>query len=36
MLDSSVQFVLGTVTIDNTPVPNVNPVSGFIIGNLNP
>ena len=36
MLDSSVQFVLGTVTIDNTLVPNVNPVSGFIIGNLNP
>ncbi len=36
MLDSSVQFVLGSVTVDNTPVPNVNPVSGFLIGSLNP
>lgn len=36
MLDSSVRFVLGSVTVDNTPVPNVSPVSGFLIGNLNP
>ncbi|PEX43390.1 hypothetical protein COJ42_06390 [Bacillus cereus] len=36
MLDSSVQFVLGSVTVDNTSVPNVNPVSGFLIGSLNP
>lgn len=31
MLDSSVRFVLGSVTVDNTPVPNVSPVSGFLI-----
>lgn len=36
MLGSSIQFVLGSVTVDSTPVPNVNPVSGFLIGNLNP
>lgn len=36
MLDSSVQFVLGSVTVDNTSVSNVNPVSGFLIGSLNP
>ena len=36
MLDSSVQFVPGSVTVDNTPVPNVSPVSGFLIGSLNP
>lgn len=36
MLDSSVRFVLGTVKVDNTLVPNVNPVSGFLIGSLNP
>ncbi|MDR4133186.1 DUF11 domain-containing protein, partial [Bacillus cereus ATCC 10876] len=36
MFDSSVQFILGTVTIDITLVPIVNPVSGFIIENLNP
>ena len=34
MLDSSVGFVLGSVKVDNTPVPNVNPVSGFLIGSL--
>ena len=36
MLDSSVRFVLGSVAVDNTPVLNANPVSGFLIGSLNP
>ena len=36
MLDSSVRFVPGSVTVDNTPVPNVSPAVGFLIGSLNP
>ena len=36
MLDSSFRFVPGSVTVDNTPVPNVSPVLGFLIGSLNP
>ena len=30
------RFVLGSVAVDNTPVLNANPVSGFLIGSLNP
>ena len=30
MLDSSVRFVPGSVTVDNRPVPNVSPAVGFL------
>ncbi|KFN02976.1 DUF11 domain-containing protein [Bacillus clarus] len=36
MLDSSVQFISGSVTVDGASVQNVSPVSGFLVGNLNP
>lgn len=36
MLDSSVRFIPGSVIVDSVPLRNVSPVSGFLIGNLNP
>lgn len=36
ILDSSVRFIPGSVIVDSVPLRNVSPVSGFLIGNLNP
>ncbi|HDR7793732.1 TPA: DUF11 domain-containing protein [Bacillus luti] len=36
IVDSSVRFIFESVTVDRISLRNVSPVSGFLVGNLNP